>query len=342
MRWSTPWPAQRTGSAVPACDDARYGDAASARAPARRGRRGGHRRLYTGPDGPAPSSPGSALPAAAGRARRPPVPAGRHDGAAVPADRRWGRVHSRPSAPARRRAVHDHPVAQRAVARLVDRSVVPPPRPDRPGAAPARRPERDHGRLVVAERPLVAADRGPRRRLDAGRPRSDAGSAARPVWRRSWSGLSAGRPDPAGRGGAVGRRSPTRVRHVPMVRPGHGPTGPSVTAAGQPELIYPGRWPVPGRDATTWSCRTSPRRRRTTRTSWPPGPLTALVEVDLADGREVARRALDPAEHWSLQAGWVDGVTATRRREGVQELVRLPRPRRRTRWCLPSSASTPR
>ena len=79
---------------------------------------------------------------------------------------------------------------------------------------------------------------------------------------------------------------------------------------------------MPGRDATTSVVPyfTAPS---TLDPYFMAGPLTALVEFDLADGREVARRALDPAEHWSLLAGWVDGVTATRRREGVQELVRL-------------------
>jgi hypothetical protein len=104
--------------------------------------------------------------------------------------------------------------------------------------------------------------------------------------------------------------------------PAIGHTGPAATAAAQPELTYPGRWPVPGRDATTSVVPyfTAPS---TLDPYFMAGPLTALVEFDLADGREVARRALDPAEHWSLLAGWVDGVTATRRREGVQELVRL-------------------
>jgi hypothetical protein len=96
---------------------------------------------------------------------------------------------------------------------------------------------------------------------------------------------------------------------------------PTVTAAGQAELRYPGS-SVLGRDA-----RTAVVAYFTAESALDPyfagGPLTALVEFDLVGGREVARRQLDAAEQWQLQGGWVNGVTATRRREGVQELIRL-------------------
>jgi hypothetical protein len=103
--------------------------------------------------------------------------------------------------------------------------------------------------------------------------------------------------------------------------PGSVESGPTVTATAPERHTYPGNWPVLGGNATTvvvpffTSQLADPYFARE--------PLRLLVEFDLGDGHEVARRTLDPDEHWDLRASWVNGVTATRRREGVLELVRL-------------------
>jgi hypothetical protein len=104
--------------------------------------------------------------------------------------------------------------------------------------------------------------------------------------------------------------------------PGSGQSGPTVTASAPEARTFPGNWPVLGIEGTT-----SVVPFFTSQSSDPyfgRAAFSSLVEFDLTDGREVVRRSLEPDEQWSLCAGWVNGVTATRRREGVLELVRLP------------------
>jgi hypothetical protein len=128
---------------------------------------------------------------------------------------------------------------------------------------------------------------------------------------------------PDGRVLLSNRDPSTAVTTFRWFEPRSGQSGPTVTATAQDALSYPANWPVPGPEATTAVVPFFTAQSALDPYSVPQ-PLTSLVEFDLTDGHEVARRSLDPDERWDLRAGWVNGVTVTRRREGVLELVRLP------------------